>query len=91
MDTLLVIFSVTGFNVAIAVLLYLALVHEVGQIRKDVRRLAKRNRSDRRGPRLRAGRKAVKNPTRGPTTGSSVSGPHGSAPERPLAAVASSS
>ena len=42
------IVSQVGFNVAIAIFLYVALVLEIGQVRKDIRRLAKRKRSGRR-------------------------------------------
>ena len=40
--------SQVGFNIAIAMFLYVALSHEIGQVRKDTRRLAKRKRSGRR-------------------------------------------
>ena len=33
--------SQVGFNIVIATFLYVALLHEIGQVRKDIRRLAK--------------------------------------------------
>ena len=42
------IVSQVGFNIVIAMFLYVALVHEIGQVRKDIHRLAKRKRSGRR-------------------------------------------
>ena len=39
------------FNVLIALLLYTALSGEIGRLRKDIRRFARRQRSDRRRPR----------------------------------------
>ena len=35
--------SQVGFNIAIAMFLYVALAHEIGQVRKDIRRLPKRS------------------------------------------------
>ncbi len=45
------IFPLVGFNVVIAIFLYTALAYEIGQLREDIRRFAKRKRSDRRRPR----------------------------------------
>ena len=45
------IFPLVGFNVVIAIFLYTALAYEIGQLREDIRRFAKRKRSDRRQPR----------------------------------------
>ena len=45
------IVPLVGFNVVIAILLYAALANEIGQLREDIRRFAKRKRSDRRRPR----------------------------------------
>ena len=40
-----------GFNVVTAMFLYTALAYQIGQLRDDIRRFAKRKRSDRRQPR----------------------------------------
>ena len=42
------IVSQVAFNIVIAIFLYVALSLEIGQVRKDIHRLAKRKRSGRR-------------------------------------------
>ena len=50
MDTLYLI-PLACFNVLIALLLYIALSGDIGRLRKDMRRFARQQRSDRRRPR----------------------------------------
>ena len=45
------IFPLVGFNVVIAIVLYMALMLEIRGFRGDIRRFAKRKRSGRRRPR----------------------------------------
>ena len=42
---------VAFFNVGVALFLYASLGHQIGQLRQDIRRFAKRKRPDRRRPR----------------------------------------